>query len=556
MMFREKPINKLYAFALAAVFALTLAGCGGGGGGASTTTTDDTMVTQQSCEAGGGRWNAGNTDEPCTSAADLAAEKLKMERDNIKMKITAAQSAVGAVDNDSDSAEVGAADAAIAAAKAAIAAAESVPTDEKAANTLTVTGLESQLTTAKANRMAAMDAAQKAKDAAMMADAMKLHTGIGAPGGSGETTRTGAYNTDEDGIDVTIGTADPVELTEDKKTPVADNHGWAGKKYTASPTGEGTYEARVYSNVGDPTEGEPFNEEYTLADGAITIDTTTAVNASRVASSRFDQTAGFKRFPIPANSPIGQTKITVPGSYHGVSGTYTCTPGDGNTCVSQFAASGFNLGVVAADGSFTAGSWTFSPSNPTAKVTETADTEYASYGWWIHKSADGKTFTASAFVDDKGTVAEASGITALLGTAKYEGGAAGKYALYSATGGTNDAGHFTAKATLEADFNADMITGTIDQFMGADGMSRDWSVELKKSTIGDTGPISSDGTAAGAGNQTVWTIGDTAADPGGAWSGTLKANGNDGVPSVATGTFTSKYSTSGEMVGAFGARKK
>ena len=37
MMFRDKSISKLYAYALAAVFALTLAGCGGGGGGAAAT---------------------------------------------------------------------------------------------------------------------------------------------------------------------------------------------------------------------------------------------------------------------------------------------------------------------------------------------------------------------------------------------------------------------------------------------------------------------------------------------------------------------------------------
>ncbi len=32
MMFKDKYVHKFYAFALAAVFALTLAGCGGGGG--------------------------------------------------------------------------------------------------------------------------------------------------------------------------------------------------------------------------------------------------------------------------------------------------------------------------------------------------------------------------------------------------------------------------------------------------------------------------------------------------------------------------------------------
>ncbi len=555
MMFREKPINKLYAFALAAVFALTLVGCGGGGGGSSTATTDDTMVTQQSCEAGGGRWN---DDMSCTSAADLAAEKLAMERDNIKMKITAAQSAVGAVDNESTPAQVSAADAAIMAAKAAIAAAENVPAEEKAANTLTVTGLESQLTTAKENRMAAMDAAKTAADKAMMATAMKLHTGIGTtPFGTATSARTGAYNDDGDAINVTIGAADAVELSEDKNTRVPDNHGWAGKKYKASPTGGGMYEAVVYSNVDDPTEGKKFGSaaavtadgafQYQLTEGELSIDTTATGVPGRVASTRFTQTAGTKKFELPEPNPLRQARVEIPGRFHGVSGTYYCAPTTGETCTSTVAgASSFTL---------TGGTWTFKPTNPNARVTESRDTEYASYGWWIHKPANGD-YVVSAFADDKGDVLAASGIAALAGKATYMGGAAGKYALYSATGGTNDAGHFTARATLEADFNTDMITGTIDQFMGADGMSRDWSVELKKSTIGDTGPISSDGTADAAGNETVWTIGGTAAAAAGEWSGALKDNGTDTVPKVATGTFHSTYSTSGRMVGAFGARKQ
>ena len=70
---------------------------------------------------------------------------------------------------------------------------------------------------------------------------------------------------------------------------------------------------------------------------------------------------------------------------------------------------------------------------------------------------------------DRGDVPNATGLDALEGTATYMGGAAGKYALRSSTGGTNDAGHFTARATLNADFSDDSITGTIDNFMGADG---------------------------------------------------------------------------------------
>ena len=38
--------------------------------------------------------------------------------------------------------------------------------------------------------------------------------------------------------------------------------------------------------------------------------------------------------------------------------------------------------------------------------------------------------------------------------------------------------------------------------------------------------------------------------------GPCKDNGDDNVPKVATGTFYSMYSTSGKMVGAFGANKQ
>ena len=426
-----------------------------------------------------------------------------------------------------------------------------------------------------ADEQAAADKAEADRVAreAMAETAAKLYAGIGAAPlvGTGDGIRTALYSgTNDAGITVTrdpdlteASSTNVVQaLTEDKKAMVEALYGWEGKKYMASGTGvDGTYEAVVYSNVGDPTEGDPFNEAYTLANGAVAIDTTAdATPGSRVASSSFDQSAGLKRFKLPSPNPNGLTKITVSGSYHGVSGTYTCTPGDGNTCVSRVAPNGFDLGVVNASNAFTAGSWTFSPTTPTAKVMSANDMHYASYGWWIHKSADDKTYTASAFVDDKddgtdGNVPAASGITELQGTATYSGGAAGKYSLYSSTGGTNDAGHFTARAMLEADFGDDMITGTIDNFMGADGEARNWSVELMKSGVGDTGPIlGADGT--GTAMMTKWTIDGAAAAAAGQWSGSLQNNGDDGVPQVATGTFHSEYSTSGRMVGAFGAKKQ
>ena len=102
------------------------------------------------------------------------------------------------------------------------------------------------------------------------------------------------------------------------------------------------------------------------------------------------------------------------------------------------------------------------------------------------------SLTASAFVDDKSTASTTAVGGLLAGSATYRGGAAGKYALSSSTGGTNDAGHFTATATLEADFEKAEVTGTIDRFMGADGQSRDWTVELKKSALFNDGTVRGD----------------------------------------------------------------
>ena len=500
-------------------------------------------------------------DRRTTALANTAEfERQKMA---ISTAINAARAAVDAVMDDSEDSVVDAAMKAIADAKVVIAGAEAIDDDVKDANNETLNAISQRLDTAKASRMTAMeakDAAMKAKDAAMMATAMKLHKGIGELpiGGTGEATRTAA-SAATGVISVTMGTAAAVPLAVDKKTMVPDNHGWMGKKHTAEPTGDvGTYEARVYSDVGDSTPGDPFDLEYAdnFANG--TLDTaTTSGTASRVASPSFDQSAGVKSFKKGENLE----QVVIAGSYHGVAGSYYCTPAANSKCAAQKAATGFTLGGTDADDTFTAsgGTWTFKPSNPKAKVMSVDDVIYASYGWWLHKSEDGDTYTASAFTAYRGAVEAAAGITVLQGTATYMGGAAGKYALYSSTGGTNDAGHFTARATLEADFNDDMITGTINQFMGADGESRPWSVELMKQGVSDTGTILGDdgtGTAGTDEKMTKWTIDGTAAAAGGQWSGTLYDNGADSVPKVATGTFHSEYGNEGRMVGAFGANKQ
>ena len=421
---------------------------------------------------------------------------------------------------------------------------------------------------------------------AMAATAAKLYKGIYAPAADANGTEVGdvhaAYNADDTAIVVTMGdgtAANATTLSADKKTMVPDNHGWKGKRYTRTkPASDGTYEAVVYSNVGSPTPGDKFGQigvgtpapgyEYGLnAAGQTAVNTsTTAAYVNLIGSSSFDHSAGVKRFPRPSPNQNVETVVTVSGTFHGVPGTYSCTPGTA-VCAVNVSGMGFQLGTVpsATDAQFTdgGGTWMFKPANTEARVMDAPDTAYASYGWWLHKTENDLTYTASAFQDEKGSVPAASGLDALNGTAKYVGGAAGKYALTSKTGGTNDAGHFTARATLEADFTnnteATAISGTIDMFMGADGMPRDWEVKLNASDIGDDGGIGN----AGDGTDpvmTVWTIDGTAGVDGGSWTGSLQNNGADGVPKVATGTFYSTYGGAGEgegrMVGGFGANRQ
>ena len=405
------------------------------------------------------------------------------------------------------------------------------------------------------------EAKAAADAAAMVATAKKLHTGISAQMGSvGSPTagdRIAGYDSNETGIDVSISAGAEIELSEDKKTMVAALSGWEGKRY-ADPAGGDMVEAMVYSNVEAPTMGRKFGKagtevsaeeddrvyEYSLTDGGVLENAD--IMDPNVVLTGVTRTAGVETFELPESNPDdGATLINVAGSYHGVSGTYTCdtTAGD---CTATVAAKGFDL----------TDNWTFKPSNAEARVMESEDSNYVSYGWWIHKSADDATYIASAFVDEKGDVDEGNvNLADLKGTAKYSGGAAGKYALYSTTGGTNDAGHFTAAVTLEADFTnkteATAISGTINNFIGADGENRpSWSVKLNSSPINSGGGI---GQEMGG---TTWTIDETAADKAGQWSGNLQNIGEDKVPQVATGTFYSEYGSAGKMVGAFGANKE
>ncbi len=507
--------------------------------------------------------------------------------------IDAAEMAADGLADDSSVEAVAAAQKLIDDAQALIDGNEHLTDEEEAADNSYLAGLQRTVTVAKNNNDAAAEAKRladekaaadkdKADAAAMAATAAKLYAGIDVPSDTaGANERDAEYSSTNDSqITVTIGegSGNEVALSEDKKTMVPANHGWAGKRF-ADPVGGDEYEAMVYSNVEAPTPGKKFGSavagsgaadspyQYLLAatatgttvlvgELAITGDVATAT--VRIDSPSFDHTAGTKEFEKGDNLE----RVVIAGSYHGVSGTYYCTPAAASTCAAEAAANGFTLGGTANDGNaFTtgAGTWAFKPGNPEARVMSAMDTAYSSYGWWIRTATDGKV-TVSAFHDHKdGATAPPAANLPEAGTATYVGGAAGKYALSSATGGTNDSGHFTARATLEAEFgvnDANTISGTIDQFVGADGESRDWSVKLNETDITDAGVIDGLGGPDDTQVGTVWTIGDKAAAKSGLWSGALREQGDDNVPQAATGAFYSEYGPAGKMVGAFGANKQ
>ena len=510
-------------------------------------------------------------------------DRKTAQRTAITDALAAARDALRAVNDGATEAEVTAADAAVAALGMAIDDAADLPEgDVTVARARGSQGvLIEWLAAAKDSRTAALEKAREAEIAAIAARAAKLYAGIAPENDApGPSRRPAAYAAGEDDAIIVVFGAEPpkgmtASLVLDEETPVPENHGWQGRRCVSpstagAPPGDG-FEAVVFSNVEGlgrkfgsamPGAGESREFEYKLADGALALVTggsaEPAFSASRVGSPRFVNIADVKRFRLRGD----KTSVLIAGSYYGVSGTYDCTPGAGNACAVRVAAAGFDLGTVAGD-AFTnnGGTWTFRPYDTNARVVRAVDSAYASYGWWLHTAGrNGQRFgalNASTFEDEKGGVPAAGGLDTLYGTATYTGGAAGQYALSSLTGGINDAGSFVARATLEADFTGNTVSGAIDGFTGADGMARDWSVELTDQAVSAAGAIAGDGTAGSTARQmTLWTLGGKAVAGSGEWTGTFRDNGDDGVPKVVTGTFHAEFGHEGRMVGGFGANRR
>ncbi|MDE0058606.1 MAG: hypothetical protein OXI22_02555 [Defluviicoccus sp.] len=237
------------------------------------------------------------------------------------------------------------------------------------------------------------------------------------------------------------------------------------------------------------------------------------------------------------------------GSYNGAPGTYRCHAGA--PCTISVSADGAitNIGT----------GWVFTPN--AGAMSLVADTDYLHYGFWLKRTtASDGAVTYDEVQTFAGSEAQASGsVAAVEGTASYEGGAVGVYAIrhrYNETSGElvdATSGHFLAQARLTAYFagpdvtenQQNSVTGTIDQFELQHGEANDWAVKLDGNIAAATGTASGTTSDAAEGSEA----------PDGSFSATFHGPAAaDTSPHSVVGEFNANFEQ-GRVAGAFGARK-
>ena len=381
-------------------------------------------------------------------------------------------------------------------------------------------------------------------------------------GANGETTANGDDQTYSfDGTKVTVdpeAASAPGSFNLAKTTDsVSANSGWTGGHFKGKGDNK-DHEARVYWLAETKGEGTKFSAlgagaipHGSRANNVITFDFTgTQPATDRIVINGLTGTSG-------AITPPGARTVTIDsnivhtwsGTYYGVPGTYSCQGAVTDCTASRHADEKRRL----------IGTWTFTVTTANADM-EVADTSntYSYYGWWINKATAGYQFD-SLFGSTAATLVPIANVTTATGTATYNGGAAGKYAIYSTTPKAAESGDFTADVTLTADFDATIagtsnlttITGTIDDFMVDGSKKEGWEVAIKKNTAVGA-DVSGVNRFTGTG-LAVWTIGESEGAAGD-WQASFQDMDKDGVPKIVVGGFDVANGRA-EMEGAFGATK-
>ena len=347
------------------------------------------------------------------------------------------------------------------------------------------------------------------------------------------------------GVRVTV-TAAPVgpDFEFLDSTPLDDV--WSRAGLRGSETGSREH-ITVYTNIENPRR--PFGSVYTLdEDNALTVDF--ATHSMRVRSSEF---------PLPNfdREYVNAEDLSFLGTFHGVAGTYECTT---PPCTVSTA----NDGMISSAGD----TWTFTPDADLAGevMIDLPDADHLYFGWWLKEPAEAedayafRTFSGGTVpfaVGDKFTSGHTDG---LLGTASYQGRAAGQYVTKDFTGGVlsgGTAGVFTATASLTANFGGDDIAvndqfnirGSVTEFRDVE---RDRALEGWRVTLNKVDLAPGSATFGGAaGDTTTATLGVVTGT--GTWEGAFFGNARaDGKPGAVAGVFDANLPAA-HIAGGFGA---
>ena len=338
-----------------------------------------------------------------------------------------------------------------------------------------VTKLEGELVTANEE---IADIREKAKDvlaAADLADTIaredevttaievsRVDTAVAMPSG-GDVTGVTAER-DADGV-VTIDVNGEEEDDYTGGTTNADSGDW-----NSATLMKGTNTLVVYTNVEAPSD-QDFADAYRTE---VLNDALLVATVGKVAA------AGFPSEPDTSWEYTGEEggrETTVVGTFDGVDGQFTCTM---VPCTVMTDSMG-KLKAVAG--------WEFRADSQNTATVKKPDAAYAYFGWWLNKPEDNTMdHNVEVFAGAVGAAADVDAL--ILGTAKYAGPAAGKYATKTFTAGVQtDAGvgHFTANAALTAKFGNAETVGTIDGLVKGfeldDGSSPNWEVILEEAVI-------------------------------------------------------------------------
>ena len=497
MMFKDKYIHKLYAFALAAVFALTLAGCGGGGGTAAAPDPEPTPMpeptAQEMCEGDGGRYNA---DGSCTSAEELAAEMTEAEA------LSAAQEGAMAAASAAAAAVAGAKDPVAMANAQPHATAAMAASASAAAATTSAMAMEHQAA-AEAARDMAMEAAgerglgiTKLANAAANKSAIDSAELVGVPppapisnaGRVGRALSEAASATlrnlasadlDGDTTADTLATLNQSNVVANASTAATDGVTVAVRHTGSAPR------FTVNAVTGGTTTNELMRGETPTA-----IMSRGGWSGAELVDSSPGATAGHKEYAVvftDINPPaqqyattganyISQTNLEivvgttgsirnqavitgdVPGDGSHFAAVLNSNPTDNNPAVSgrfQCVAAPCSISVNSSGVLLSSVGYEFRPAIPGSVSRQ--DSDFLAWGVWVSvpnalPTTDDLT-TTDAREDNPATAAAfASGSNpfevpaALTGTATYNGVASG---LYSAAGMIE---YFEADASLTADF--------------------------------------------------------------------------------------------------------